>query len=223
MTNDSTNILKRAFLEAEVKQLAVYDSLPEVSGDCSPGFEKHMNRLIINRRKPYWKYMNSVAKRTVAVLVALLLLFSMSMSISAIREPVIEFMVNIYETFTGFFVGDNHAGVPDTIEKVYLITELPDGYVLNNQSKNKLNIQTIWTDGENSIVFSQTTLNNSEVRIDTESNEYRTATVNNTTVYYVEKNGTRIVLWLTSEYSFSMVCPDELDWATTEKMIKSME
>ena len=172
MTKNYDAILKRAFLEVEIKKLNEFDASSEESFDYSEDFIRRMNSLIKQRKKPYWKYINTAMKRVAVAVIAVIVLFSTSMSISAIREPVVDFFIKIYETFTGFFTDDENIKASDTIEKVYQITQLPDGYVLKNQSDNKVNVQTTWTNGNDILILSQTILKNNNIKLDTEKKEY---------------------------------------------------
>ena len=59
-----------------------------------------MARLIKRQKRPYWKFTNTVGKRIAVIALAFLMLFGLSMTIEAVREPVISFIENVFEKFS---------------------------------------------------------------------------------------------------------------------------
>ena len=68
-----------------------------------------MEKLLAKQRKPYWQYVNTAGKRAVACILVFIMIFASSMSISAFREPVVEFFVNVYERFVEIFCREDDA------------------------------------------------------------------------------------------------------------------
>lgn len=223
MTNNQTDILKRAFLEVETQQTAAYDSLPASSSVHSEAFEKRMDKLTRYRGKAYWKYTNTIKKRAAVILVAVMILFAASMSVSAVREPVVSFFIKVYEAFTGFFVEDNTVNAPTTIEHEYQIVQLPVGYKISEQSKSDINIQTIFTNDADRIIFSQVVISTTDIKIDTEDTSYSVETIEGMQVYCLNKKGSQIIIWTTQEYLFSIVCSDSLTLEDVAAMIKNIK
>ena len=63
----------------------------------------------------------------------MLIAFSCSMTVSAIREPVVEFFTNVYEKLLEMvFDEEDIATAPNTIETVYSLGTIPDGYVIDH-------------------------------------------------------------------------------------------
>ena len=91
----------------------------------SEKFNKKMEKLIKSQRKSYYILINTVGKRVAILFVAIITLFTASMSVKAIREPVINFIIEVYESFTKYFFEGETA---EKIEKVYSITKLPVGF-----------------------------------------------------------------------------------------------
>lgn len=107
--------LKEAFREInewEYENLHL-DTLEEVIP--STRYRKRMERLIRRQKQPYWKYVNTVGKRVAVFAVAIALVFALSMSVSAVREPVVEFFANVYEKFVEFFYEELYTDFTDII------------------------------------------------------------------------------------------------------------
>lgn len=76
------------------------ERIPVIEHTFSPTFEDRMNRLVRAQDKSYYRFVNTGAKRAVlALAVVILLLITMVFSVSALREPVVQFIAEIYEMF----------------------------------------------------------------------------------------------------------------------------
>lgn len=107
----------------------------------SERFNKKMEKLIKSQRKAYWGVINTATKRAAVIFIAILSLFTAAFSIKAIREPIVNFFIKIYETFTHYsFEGET----TEFISKEYSITNLPEGFVKSEQTKSDISIITIY-------------------------------------------------------------------------------
>ena len=102
MTEASEEKLKQA---VEIYAMNWLDSLPtdeELRDQIqfSDKFEARMRKLIRRQKKPYYRFVNTAMKRVAVIFVAVVLAFSAMMSVEAIRTPVINFFIEIYERFT---------------------------------------------------------------------------------------------------------------------------
>ena len=100
----SKDDFKRAFREVVSSEFANIP-LDENNIDItfSEKFNKKMEKLIKSQRKSYYILINTVGKRVAILFVAIITLFTASMSVKAIREPVINFIIEVYESFTKYF------------------------------------------------------------------------------------------------------------------------
>ena len=91
----------------------------------SEKFMKRMDKLIKSQRKPYWNFISTVSRRAAVIIVAIITLVTAAFSVKAIREPIIKFIKQVYESFTHYsFDGDT----VEIITKEYTITQMLDGY-----------------------------------------------------------------------------------------------
>ena len=107
------------------------DQYPRYEGEIDLGddYENYMDNLIRRSKNPFQRYFNTLGRRVAGIAAAMLIAFSCAMTVKAVREPVVEFFTNIYEKFVEIIFGeDDIAKAPDTIETVYTLGFIPDGY-----------------------------------------------------------------------------------------------
>ncbi len=80
------------------------DSIPNIEEHkFSPEFEKKMKRLINRRNKPYYRIINTVGKRVACIAIIILITSSVTvMSVKALRNAFVDFVVKIYKNFQLF-------------------------------------------------------------------------------------------------------------------------
>ena len=104
MTNYEIDILKKALLKVERKELNRFRNLPNQEVEFSEEFENSIQKLAKKRKTFFWQATKTVPRRIIVVFVAAIITFCMMMSISAIRTPVVNFFINVYEDFISIFV-----------------------------------------------------------------------------------------------------------------------
>lgn len=187
----------------------------------SPRYQKRMERLIKRQNQSYWKYVNTVGKRVAVFAVVLMLTFALPMSVSAVREPIVEFFVNVYEKFLEFFYDeDDIARAPEEIEKVYTLGYVPEGYELEQRVVFDKRVKTIWKNslGE-TIVFSQLLFENFH-SMDSEFSNYKRITIFDIDIAFIEKNNNYSFYWNSNEYAYSLIITENV---TLEECIMLIE
>lgn len=217
-------LLKQSLLryqENMLDNLPSEESLNEIT--FSEKFEKQMQKLIKSQKKPYYNMTNTVGKRFACVLVAIIILFTMMMSVSAIREPFIKYIVNMYEKYSQVFFSEETSITPETFE-VYMPEYIPDGYSLVNQEKSTQGLYN-YIDFEDangtSLNFEQTTATG-HININTEGVEVKKIYINNYEAIYWENNmNLCCVLYTDGTYNFTVICHKES--VNQEEIIKIAE
>ena len=113
---------------------ANYIELPEGKYDkpheFSARFEKKMQRLIRKERQFYFPLVKTPIRRAVTVILTLIAVLTATvMSVGALREPFVHFIMEIFDTHTRVQSLD-YENVPMFIDTLYEITELPEGMEL---------------------------------------------------------------------------------------------
>ena len=212
--------LKAAFRRSNRDFLDSIELAPAEDVYFSPQYEKKMARLIKKQKRPYWKFTNTVGKRIAVIALAFLMLFGLSMTIKAVREPVISFIENVFEKFSELFVNKSETqNAPDKIEEVYTLSGLPDEYEEVLFYNTEILVKTVWSEGKNEISFSQSKLN-SKITFDIESSETKRILLNNAEVFYNYKNQKTQIFWRNNFYVFII---EYSDFASENEMIKLYE
>ena len=218
--NPGYNKLKEAFSRSNRDFLDSIELAPAEDVFFSPQYEKKMARLIKRQKRPYWKFTNTVGKRIAIIALAFLMLFGLSMTVEAVREPVISFIENVFEKFSELFVNKSETqNAPDIIEEVYTLSGLPDEYEEVLFYNTEILVKTVWSDEKNEISFSQSKLN-SKITFDIESSETKRILLNNTEVFYNYKNQKTQIFWRNNFYMFII---EYSDFASENEMIELYE
>ena len=213
--------LKEALRKYELSLQEKYKP-EEIEIGYSKRYKRNIERLFSGKTKNHPKFFNTVGKRIAACVAAAVIAFSGTMSISAIREPVIEFFTNMYEKFVEiFFDGENVSGAPTEIETVYTLGYVPDGYELEKKERVGASVKTIFTNGEDNIVLSQYPLTN-DLTFDNENSNFQIIAMSDFEVAVIEKNKIRLFYWSNEKYAFNLTVPKELGNDECIEIIESL-
>lgn len=186
----------------------------------SERFNKKMEKLIKMQRKTYWNLVNTATKRVAIVFVVIFAMFTTAFSVKAIREPIVKFITEVYETFVSyFFEGDT----TKVITKEYSIKKLPEGFEQTNKIESDISIMTIYKDQYGNIIeYTQLVTNQTYHTLDIERDEVHTDEINGNKIYIHESNDTKHSFWLNEEYSFELICYGNISMDTIKEIIKSI-
>ena len=100
---DSSCIIKNALTEISLKQISLIEK--EACRDTSDEhFDNEIHKLI------YGKGGNGFITKRIAISLAAAIIITVPvmMSITAVRTKIVDFFVEVYDTFTEFFIDDFH-------------------------------------------------------------------------------------------------------------------
>ncbi len=168
----------------------------EIDYEFSEEFEKKMEKLIDsigNNKKP--RKLNH--RKTIAILIAAIIIaFAGAMSVSAIREPIVEFIYKVYDGFTDLlFEGDT----TDKLSYIYSLSEIPEGFVeterLVNDNTNYVRYEN--TQDNERITLTQSLTEDISISLDNENGHIKNYMVNGIeiTIYISDRNDCHIAFW----------------------------
>lgn len=97
----------------------------------SEEFLKRMRRMIARHRWGYYALFGTVGRRVASILVALLIAATTAtVSVEALREPVLRFFAEVFERFTVIFVENDTPAESVGEMELYAPTYIPDGYTV---------------------------------------------------------------------------------------------
>ena len=172
-------------------------------------FEKISKKQL---RKKKIKSLNFKLKvyRTATALGVLLLIFNISVvSVPAMKEKTLEFFMKIYNDHTdiGKYPGEkveDAKNVSDDrftikLSKEYEITYLPEGFKLGDMSKDETGWEANYYNEDEVITFSQSSLNGTDLSIDTENTKNTYVDINGQQAFVTEKDEQISVTWRVDE------------------------
>ena len=138
-------------------------------------------------------------KRVVAVLVAAALLLT---------SCGIIFRDEIREVFEELFVKlsfNNSDESQQIIEDVYMLGYVPDGYVINNETKGFSIIQYGYINNDNNIlVFEQSVITNAEFVVNSEQSKSEVINILNVDIYHRYTNENHYYIWRDNKYVMNL-------------------
>lgn len=187
----------------------------------SEPFTRKMETLIRKQKSPWWALVSTASKRVACFIIVLITLFATSMSVKAIREPVVAFFKEIHETFIEyFFKGD----VTEEITRYYSLTYVPDGFCLTLKERDDISnlIKYEHEDGR-MILLEQNPTSVGTPRFDNENNKLTKMEIQGVLVeIYENKSGTNAV-WTKDGYLFRLTCYSNFHIDEIITIIKSVQ
>lgn len=214
---------KEAFREVISSE---FSHIPKNENDIdfvfSERFNKRMAKLINSQKKAYYYLINTAAKRVAIIFVLILTMFTAAFSVKAIREPIIEFVKQIYETFIHYSVeGDTI----DKITKEYSITQLPEGFEISDIIRSDNFIITTYENASGDIIefYQMTTQSHSGHFVDNEKGEIHSEIIDSISVEFKEWHNTKNAIWIEYGYVFTVNCYGDIRFDIIKEMICSIE
>lgn len=219
--------------KAEFKQIftaAVAQEFCHIPGEdaivhtFSETFLRRKEKLIKNTRKTTWYWVNTAAKRAAVIVLLLAMLFSVAMSVEAIRDPVITFFTEYYkEYFLMVYEGEGRG----EIEHAYGFSQLPKGYeiteVVSNPACVIITLEN--AEGEWIHLVQGVTKGAKDNAVDNEQGKVTEVLVGDLpVVVYEGKNGVdKLIFWVYDGYAFTIDHCGKLPMTYLLDLIKVIE
>lgn len=170
----------------------------------SPEFERKMNRIIKKRKSPFYGLFNTRPKKAVLSAAILIILLSLTLSVGAIRKPIIKMLQNIFSDHIELeFEGETK----DYIAEIYAVTAIPDGYAMTDEMISVCMVKRDY-EKEDGTLFSYTQLSTAHamVNIDNEHSTHYKKTVDSLELYIAdfEEDNIKQVYWTDNGYLFHL-------------------
>lgn len=199
----------KAFMEAERLDNQKMPNEEEIKWEFSEKFERSMNKLIKKNDRIKLSTRRNIKKCLLAAIIAIIVLFTGLMSVSATRTPFIEFIKKIFPKYNEITISEESTPPVNAIETEYTLTALPQGYVLDTYQSDEYSVFAIWkNDKGEEIVFSQNILG-SNISVDTEYN-YEEVYVNGLKAYLNTYEYNSVLNWSDNQYWFILNVPSVL-------------
>lgn len=188
----------------------------------SDRFKITLNKnLKANGIKPYYSFLSIKRHRALVITAAVIAAFALSMSVGAIRERVVNFFVEMFDTFAVITTYKN-VDYPETIEERFIPTNIPEGFTVIESQTEKYVSKIIWRKGSNEIIFKQLTKNSITI-IDTEKMFKRINVFEKSDGLLYGINGDYTIYIERFGYYFQISAYGEISENDLIKMAKSLE
>lgn len=200
------------YLEKSIKKygddyITITDDLL-IPHNFSRKFNRRMFRLLHSNSTFTAHLLRLPPRRRAAVLFTLIILLStMAVSVSALRNAFGNFYTFIFDTHTRVNVAGNEAS-PERFEDIYDITCIPDGYELTYQDENYDGapwlIRQYKNDGKR-IIFTQYLHSYYDVNVNTEGYEMKSININGYEGFIVDMDDMTYIAWDTNDYILELL------------------
>ncbi|MHB1453435.1 MAG: DUF4367 domain-containing protein [Saccharofermentanales bacterium] len=175
--------------------------------EFSQKFVWKMDKLIRAQKRSTYYLMNTMSKRiAVAVLLIFLTLFTTVFSVKALRDPAINFIINVYEKFSTIIFGgssEETESFPPFLEEYYEPSVLPDGFTRTKTEDLMMLYVLEYKDGMDGILnYQQYTIKSGRITINTEGVEVEYVTINGFTGIYYSNLGYQTIVWNDGRYGY---------------------
>lgn len=188
---------------------AEYDKLDEFTP--SEAFDKKMQKLIKSQNNIYHKVTLTNVRKTVVVFAAVIALMASALSVTAIREKVLGFFVT-RESGVNVIEYDTQSAVeyPKTLKNHYSLTFIPNGYKLEDKTRDEISAEEYYVSGDKYIDFQQFTKDEYSSASDEEFSAPETKTFNGQDYILRTSDDTVMLVWEKNGYVFEMTGFEEL-------------
>lgn len=173
----------------------------------SPRFHARMNKLLTRRKRGYYRLFGTWGRRVASVVLALLIAATtVTLSVRALRERVMEFFAQIFETHTAVTFADDTPDVSDDIVfEPRKPSYVPDGYVVTQKQELPSNHRVVYAnDKGEQIHYWQHWRENGELQANTEDINYTEVTIRDCKGIVYNNKG--VVTLLFSDDRYTYVC-----------------
>lgn len=170
----------------------------------SAEFEYKIAKLIRKEKSFFWHFVNTASKRVALIVLVFVMLFTTACSVKAIREPIVRFLTEVYETFTEYFFEGEKTSV---ISEKYYISAIPNGFVEESVYETDTTINIVYRCGEdNTIHYTQAVTDETTIYLDSEKAESKTITVSEHEVHLYVQKDVLYAMWTSNGYYFEIIC-----------------
>jgi len=211
--------LRRAFEEVEARRIRAIEAQGYTPFESSPRYRRFIAKLA--KRVEHNRLTVSAKKRVLTAIVAALLILGTLMSVSAVRQTILDFFTEVVDGWLYVRIDDKVLqDAPYTLETVYVPSYQPEGYRFEKKEIYKTLSSFCWTNEEGDLMnFSQATLHGDHfTKADTATELY----INDMRVLRQEREGYCSYYWRADEYSFLVSFRSHIPVEEIEKIINSL-
>ncbi len=207
-----------AFLENTIKNFGEdYIDFSEdeiIQHTFSRSFERKMARLIRHQKSFYFPMIKTPVRRIVTVIItAAVILSTMVVSVSAVREAFINFFVNIFDTHTVVESVDDSSAPLDFTNKYEITADMSD-FELVDFFEDISDREYTYENENCTIYFTQSIKEYYHISVNTEGYDIETIYIDGCEGFYVDmyNQNSKIIIWDNGDYVLSILVSCNIDY-----------
>lgn len=217
--NDNLQAAFDLYVRQQDALLPTEEELSSVT--LSPEFHARMAKLLARRKRGYYHMFGTWGRRVASILIALLIATTtVTFSVKALREKVIEFFTEVFDTHTAVTFVDDTPDVPDEITfEPRKPSYIPEGYVIEQEMSSPTVCAIFYVDETgNKIRYRQHRKENGELQMDTEEIQHERIVINGCAGIVYSNKEVVTIFFLDDKYAYTCSASCEL-----EELIKIVE
>lgn len=213
--------LNRAFREVAAMEFVDVPLEDEISLSFSSKFINKMNKLIMNQKKSFWKYVNTAKKRVAIVAIALLSLFMAVLGNEEVRASMLQWCKEVYEEYTHYFF---EGEMTKEITHKYQLMMVPEGFeVVQEIDEKECRIITYQNENGERIIFEQWATEGHDYIMDNERLKWSTVIINGKNIELFVDSSDMGAMWTEDGYFFFLIYYACEDIEIIKELVLSIE
>lgn len=210
MTKEYQELLTRGLTIVKEWEFSEIPNEDEIEHIFSDKYLKSKQKLLNKLGHSYWKYVNTISKKVAIIIVTFIIAFSSLMTVASIREKVVDFIVNVYKTFSEIIPSNSNEKT--SMSKYYSIPNFPENYNYIELSVNQYDgmIATYWIIEQQKYVMLTQISTSDPYKFDSENGELSELIINNTPCLVCKTGTDFFCYWEFDGYRFELVYPIDL-------------
>lgn len=208
MTNEKYDkLMLEALRLYKEQQLNTIPPENEIDYEFSEGFQKRAEKLIRKQERAVWQFFQHTGRKVAAVILALIIGLSATLSIDAVREPLFEFFYKIFSTHTEIEYDQNRY---KKITEYYTLPEVPNSYKTTSDTfVDEYYSSIFWTNRDRQQINLQQASVSYNNSINSEDGKLTEMLVNGINTLFCNNGHSFICTWSEHGYYFELVYPSD--------------
>ena len=221
MLDISPSTVRTRIKRGKEKLKIILEQIPDeedIDYEYPKEFEKKIKKIIKKEKRGL--FLNKIClytKKIAVVFIAFLIsLFTITMSVEALRVKLFDMVKEVYEKFTiyKFKIDENDNKKVNFLEKKS-INYLPNGFEEVERAEYNNDVAITYSDGEDYITFNYLLIENSNLYMDIENAKINKVQINNFYADYIEKENKSRLVWQDENILYDL----KLDYTNKDKYL----
>ena len=180
----------------------------------SENFKERMRKMLSRQKCGFFVLFGTVGRRVASIMIAILVTATVAtISVEALREPVVQFFTEVFEKFTQVFFVDDTPDTPQVAMEKRAPSYIPEGYVMDKEDDFSYvyRITYIHSETGEKIRYNQQWKESGLMVTDTENTQHSPIMVGDHQGIMYNNKGTLSIVYSDDQYTYTLTAPLSLD------------